>query len=179
MRQMSMTNPARSETTGADVHRAQRAGERDRCRRASKSSEERPVNTRKLCSKPYVNRQTAFMSKSARGSSWSLGAPCKNATRALVLRVSYRSSSAQKVGSGSGGGTIATVSDWRRGARNGGRFGSSCGRSTSVSLLWFHATRRQAASDYVRLLDVGLRPAAFVTDTQQLELQLAIVPHRV
>jgi hypothetical protein len=48
-----------------------------------------------------------------------------------------------------------------------------------VSLLWFHATGRQAASDYVRLLDVGLRPAAFVTDTQQLELHLAIVPHRV
>lgn len=48
-----------------------------------------------------------------------------------------------------------------------------------MSLLWFHATDRKAPADYVQLLTTGLRPPPFATDTQQLELHLAIVPHCV
>lgn len=48
-----------------------------------------------------------------------------------------------------------------------------------MSLLWFHATTRKTPADYVRLLRLGLHPATFTTQTQQLELHLRIVPHRV
>lgn len=48
-----------------------------------------------------------------------------------------------------------------------------------MSLLWFHATRRSTPSDYVRLLQLGLGPAPHAGETKQLELHLAIAPHRV
>ena len=49
---------------------------------------------------------------------------------------------------------------------------------SSPALHWFHATKRQTASDYIEIFSAGCRPSPHPTETKQLELHLSIIePH--